>query len=295
MVTGAGSDTRTESTGSVPLPVGQRLMVAALSRVLPAGFRSRQRAEWAGDLLTLEGPSAVRWRYLLGAARTLPALRAAASRSRRAEPGSLPIALGTGTAALTSLARVLLVGLGWPVLSWLVWVPGRYYLYDIPGRIAQTGGTVDPKGLLPDSPLIYLTLPVVLPLQFGALVALFGGTLMVMSIGLAAVVLGPAQRRRSTRHRLLLSGLGIVTILSMLGALALGLGLPSTGEPFPGRADGTITTGVLGFGALALGAQARSLTGRTRIALLLLAVATAVVVGAHYTDLGDHWDAWFLD
>jgi hypothetical protein len=295
MVTGAGPGARAELPGSLPLPVGQRLVVTALSSLLPPGFRARQRAEWAGDLLALkDGPSAVRRRYLLGAARTLPALRAAASRSRRADPSSLPVALSTGAAALTSLARVLLVGLGWPVVSWLLWVPGRYYLYDVPGRIAQTGGPVDPNGLLPDPPLFYLVLPAVLPLQLGALVALFGGTLMVMSIGLAAVGVGMAQRRRSSRHRLMLGLLGFAAILSVLGVMALG-NSPSSGEPFGGLSDAAGTTGALGFGALGLGLLARSLTVRTRVALLLLAVGAAVLVGAHHTDLGNQWHTWFLD
>ena len=91
MVTGAGSDAQARPPSSLPLPVGQRLVVTALSNLLPAGFRARQRAEWAGDLLALEdGPSGVRWRYLLGAARTLPALRAAAGRNRCADPPLLP-------------------------------------------------------------------------------------------------------------------------------------------------------------------------------------------------------------
>jgi len=293
MVTDAGSDAQTRPPGSLPLPVGQRLVVTALSRLLPAGFRARQRAEWAGDLLALEdGPSGVRWRYLLGAARTLPALRAAAGRGRGADPPSLPITLGTGAAALTSLARVLLVGLGWPVVSWLLWVPGRYYLYDIPGTIARTGAPVDPKDFLPDSPLIYLALPVVLPLQFGALVALFGGMLMVMSCALAAVVVGVAQRRRSARHRLMLSVGGIVAILSVLGGMGLGFGSPGGGQPFVGA---PFTTGALGCCALALGLFARSLTRRTRIALLLLAVGAAFVIGAQHTEVGGQWQTWFLD
>jgi hypothetical protein len=48
------------------------LIVAALARLLPAGFRDRQRAEWLGDLAQLDGRS--RARYLLTATLTLPAL-----------------------------------------------------------------------------------------------------------------------------------------------------------------------------------------------------------------------------
>lgn len=54
-----------------------RAVLAVLVRLLPAGFRDRQRAEWSADLadLATEGTTA-RWRYLLAAAWTLPALRA---------------------------------------------------------------------------------------------------------------------------------------------------------------------------------------------------------------------------
>ena len=233
MVTGTSSDAQARPPSSLPLPVGQRHVVTALSSLLPAGFRARQRAEWAATCShsrTVPPACAGGTSWAPRPARTLPALRAAAGRNRCADPPSLPITLGPGAAALTSLARVLLVGLGWPaVRGRLLWVPGRYYLYDIPGTIARTGAPVDPKDLLPDSPLIYLALPVVLPLQFGALVALFGGMLMVMSVALAAIVVGVAQRRRSARHRLILSVAGIVAILSVLGGMGLGFGSPSGG------------------------------------------------------------------
>ncbi|WP_203827409.1 hypothetical protein [Actinoplanes palleronii] len=55
-----------------------RAVLAVLARLLPPGFRQRQRAEWAADLAELApaGP-ATRWRYLLAAAWTLPRLRSA--------------------------------------------------------------------------------------------------------------------------------------------------------------------------------------------------------------------------
>lgn len=58
------------------------LIVAALARLLPAGFRDRQRAEWAGDLAQLDARS--RARYLLTATLTLPSLALAA----RSAPGA---------------------------------------------------------------------------------------------------------------------------------------------------------------------------------------------------------------
>lgn len=59
------------------VPAAARVVVALLVRLLPAGFRERQRAEWSADLYELAAESVVvRWRYLLSAAWTLPELRA---------------------------------------------------------------------------------------------------------------------------------------------------------------------------------------------------------------------------
>ena len=55
------------------------LIAAALARVLPAGFRERQRSEWLGDLAQLD--RAARWRYVLTATLTFPSLYLAARRS----------------------------------------------------------------------------------------------------------------------------------------------------------------------------------------------------------------------
>lgn len=57
-----------------PLPTALRITVAALVRLLPAGFRHRQHAEWTADLLDLDGRQ--RLRYVASAAWTLPELRA---------------------------------------------------------------------------------------------------------------------------------------------------------------------------------------------------------------------------
>ncbi|MFI1994792.1 hypothetical protein [Actinoplanes sp. NPDC020271] len=65
----------------------ERAAVAVLGRLLPVGFRDRQRAEWSADLADLASEGgAVRWRYLLAAAWTLPALR---SLVRRGRPGGV--------------------------------------------------------------------------------------------------------------------------------------------------------------------------------------------------------------
>ncbi|WP_229072048.1 hypothetical protein [Actinoplanes sp. DH11] len=67
-----------------------RAALAVLAALLPAGFRQRQRAEWAADLADLAAHGTVtRWRYLLAVAWTLPALRAAARATTAAGGPSL--------------------------------------------------------------------------------------------------------------------------------------------------------------------------------------------------------------
>jgi hypothetical protein len=121
-----------------------RFLVALLGALLPAGFRERQRGEWASDLLTLaaEEPAACR-SYLLGAARTLPALWSVA----RGGPGAPAIAVPAGTR--DTVARVLRLGLIWPIVSWVLWVPARYYGFDIPGRLRHREGAIDPQTVWP--------------------------------------------------------------------------------------------------------------------------------------------------
>ncbi|MFC7531442.1 hypothetical protein [Actinoplanes sp. GCM10030250] len=89
-------------------------VVALLARLLPAAFRERQRAEWAADLsdLAAHGP-AVRLRYLLAAAWTLPELRSAvrADRAKRLSWRGLRAGLGRpgnpGIVVLAVLVSVL--------------------------------------------------------------------------------------------------------------------------------------------------------------------------------------------
>ena len=124
-------------TGAAPaaLAGGLRLAVAALTLLLPSGFRDRQRAEWTADLMTLPtGPVAIPVRRRPDpprAARRRPPGRPVPRPDRRRPRPPAPCG---------APARVLLAGLGWPVLSWLLLVPLPYFLFDIPGRIASTGG-----------------------------------------------------------------------------------------------------------------------------------------------------------
>jgi hypothetical protein len=104
-----------------------RGVVAALARGLPSHFRARQRAEWTGDLLVLARDGRyIQWRYMLGAARTLPALRAAARRA--SADGVTSEAVGPSP-SLVLISRVLIITLLWTVVSWMVMRPGRYLFY----------------------------------------------------------------------------------------------------------------------------------------------------------------------
>jgi hypothetical protein len=90
--------------------VTRRIAVAVLARLLPAGFRDRQRAEWEADLLDLSRRQ--RLRYLVAAAWTLPELRAAvrAGRPARWTPDGLRAGLGRpGTSGVVALAVLVAV------------------------------------------------------------------------------------------------------------------------------------------------------------------------------------------
>ncbi|MFI5494187.1 hypothetical protein [Actinoplanes sp. NPDC051859] len=152
----------------------ERSAVAVLARLLPAGFRDRQRQEWTADLMTLSSTrAAVRWRYLLAAAWTLPALRSIV----RTGFGGGPF---TATAAptLVLVARVLTIGLGWPVISWLVAVALRYQLYDVPSRRAAGISTATTDLWPSNGPLVVLG-PLWGILEMGAWIAYMGGPFLI--------------------------------------------------------------------------------------------------------------------
>ncbi|GAA3226976.1 hypothetical protein ACFO1B_22575 [Dactylosporangium siamense] len=267
-------------TGAAPaaLTGGLRLVLAALTLLLPRGFRDRQRAEWTADLMTM---TTGRWRYLFGAARTLPALRAAA---RRAGLSRGPTAVAHTTGALRAPARVLLFGLGWPVLSWVLLVPLSYFLFDIPGRIARSGGgPVDPKSLWPDDGVLFwVLLPLMLTLWFGTYVALAGGWLLAATIGLAGAVVGFGGRR----IWFAVAGLGLAAVALLAVTVA---GFPMF------NADPGYGAALLGTIAVGLGLFGRSLGRWQRGWLVVVGLAAVAVLAAHHTALGADMHAWFRD
>jgi hypothetical protein len=262
-------------TGATPAALAGpvRLAVAVLTLLLPRGFRDRQRAEWTADLMAL--PTG-RWRYLFGAARTLPALRAAA---RRAGLSRGPATVAHSPVALSAPARVLIAGLGWPVLSWLLLVPLPYFLYDVP---AHLGGTVDPKDLWPSGVLFWVLFPLIMALQFGAYVALAGGWLLAASIGLAGAVVGFRDRRLWFA----MAGLGLAAVALLAVTVA---GLPMF------DADPGYGAALLGTVAVGLGLWGRGLGRWRRGALLVIGFAAAGVLLAHHTSTGASMHTWFLD
>ncbi|MGW0431261.1 hypothetical protein ACWDV4_01735 [Micromonospora sp. NPDC003197] len=136
-----------------PCPPIERAAVAALTRLLPAGFRDRQQNEWTGDLVALaQHGAAARWQYLFWAAWTLPSLRLAASRSRKSttaqtlpvgtnqKQGGLPVGL---LRALTGVQfYVVAAYLAAAVIPYL-WSPRPYpptWLWIVPGWLLGVPG-----------------------------------------------------------------------------------------------------------------------------------------------------------
>jgi hypothetical protein len=269
--------------------VAERALVAVLGRLLPAGLRSRQREEWTADLLSFSSAPGTRWRYLAGAAWTLPALRRAARRGGFAELSAVDPAPGV----LTSMAHFLLLGLGWPVVSWLIMVPVTYLAADVPGRIARSGGPVDPKGLWPTHGPFVVLLPLEMLLALGAMALILGGPFLLGTFGASGLVLAVVQRRRGSGYRLVIAGVGLVCLaLTVLAGLAWSYGAFS---PDSLGLDSGRTGAVLGLAAGMLGIAGRRLGVRIRSTLVLLGVVAVIVPVVHLTPIGAAMLNWYLD
>ncbi len=264
----------------------ERAVVWMLCRLLPAGFRARQQAEWSGDLVALSGGGAgARWRYLLAAAWTLPALRAHAKKAGI----DRPIAMVIPSPPVATLVRIVLVGLGLPVLSWLIAIPLRYVLLDVPARLeSYSGMPFDPKDLWPmQGPLIVLV-PVWIILSFGAYAIIFDW-MLVTWIGLLVAVLGAAQRGVGWMHRVV-SGLIGVTLVA--GALTISrtydLLMPFSARP-------ALAAAALGGGAVIVGVSVRRVSLRKRVTMVLTGLTAIAIFAWHYTSVGMAMLSWFMD
>ncbi len=244
--------------GTPSVPAGIRpaegWVIAALAAALPAYFRDRQRDEWTADLLVMStsqgGPA--RWRYLLGAAWTLPSLRRLARGARNAGSGMAPPA---APAALTT-ARVLILGVSWPLLGWLG-------VFIVPDLARATG--------------LFAVLTV------GAWANMIG-LLAVACMGLVTLAIAVLEWRRTTRHRLRAAGIGMVTLFAVVVFQCLAF-LPDRG----------VIVAALGCAGAWLSFKATNLPRRYRIALRVVAVAALSVAIINWTPWGASLGSEFLD
>jgi hypothetical protein len=259
----------------------ERMAVMVLCRLLPVGIRSRQRDEWTADLLALADNGArERCRYLFWAGWTLPALYAAARRGGIVGADGPSTVVGA-SGAVTMLPRIVLIGLGWPVITWLVAVPGHYWLNGVLGHEV----TAEPHGWL------RLVLLVPMLILVGVYAAMPGGPFLVGSLGLAAILVGLTRRGENRRLR-------ATAILAGVAAAAFSLSVAfSTTYNWLIASDSETgySTGAVGAAAVVLGLAARRLSLRTRITLALIGLGGVAVLVVQHTATGAAMRFWFYD
>jgi hypothetical protein len=261
--------------GATRLGRADRVAVSLLTALLPAGFRDRQRDEWTGDLLALSLPD--RRRYLFGAARTLPSLRRAAHRRAALDVIALP------TGVLDTVARVLLAGLVWSMLSFYLFVPLRYYAFDIPGR-SDTMMVVDPKELWPLSDGTGPLFPLWAALHLTAWGVVLGGAFLAVTVALPGLVATAISRRRHA------AGLGVAALLMIAFAVV------TTAVPLvTGTEDKGWSVAFLGLAAITLARLRTSLPRRTRILLAIAGLSTLVLPIWFGTTAGASMLFWWYD
>jgi hypothetical protein len=262
---------------------------ALLGAALPAGFRDRQRGEWVSDLGDL-GPGA-RLSYLLGALRTLPGLRRSALRHGGGASGLEKVPLtGAGTAA-----RILLFGLIWPVLSWILIVPVRYYALDVPARIASGTAEYDPQLLWPLVGTPEWTMPIWVGLYLGAWVAVLGGLFLLPAVMLAGTPL-LLRRSRGRRGRLLgAAAVAAVALVAAMWSLSAGVSPSGFAGALVAGVNGVRTTGVLGMLAVLCAVRVRDLTRRVRAGLAVVGAAAVGMAVWTYASAGRAMLVWFMD
>ena len=122
--------------------------------------------------------------------------------------------------------------------------------------------------------MFFALLPLIVVLTYGAYVVIMGGPFLIGAVGLAGVVVGLTQRGQSVAHRMSVILAGTSLMVAAVTALVAGVGLNTS----LARRPGTLV-GVLGIVALVLGSGARTLTGRTRVALGVVACGGGVRAG----------------
>lgn len=264
-------------------------VVWVLCRLLPEGFRARQQAEWSGDLIALSANgSAARWRYLFAAAWTLPSLRAHARRAGLDRPETIVPA----SVPVKALARVIIIGLGAPVVAWLISVPLRWYVLDVPSRLASTRA-FDPKDLWPMDGVWAWLAPLWFALHLGAWTMTFGMLLLVW-IGATAAVLGPLQRGATGRQRFYTTLFGMA-VMVLGGPLFAGISMVSSSQGSVMLLDQGLAAGVVGTVGVVTGLLASGLSRRSRVAVLAVSLMAIAIFAFHLTPLGQAMFNWLMD
>jgi hypothetical protein len=258
-----------------------------LGAALPAGFRDRQRGEWLSDLGDL-APGA-RLRYVLGALRTLPGLRRSALRHDGGSGLAGVRLTGAGTAA-----RILLFGMIWPVLSWFLMVPARYYALGVPSSAGDTGEH-DPQGLWPLVGTPEWTMPIWIGLHLGAWVAVLGGLFLLATVVLVGT-LALLRRSRGRRGRLLgAAGIAMVMLVAAMWSLSVDVWPSSAAGAIAAAVNSSLPAGLLGMLAVLCAARVRDLTRRARVGLVVIGAAAVGMAVWTYTPAGQAMLAWFMD
>ncbi|MGX6603127.1 hypothetical protein ACWKSP_13445 [Micromonosporaceae bacterium Da 78-11] len=178
---------------------------------------------------------------------------------------------------------MLLVGLGWPVLSWLIWLPGRYYAADVPGRLARADyqilidpNTVWPLGHTPGWMIALWFVPAV-----GSYAAIYGPALL-FSVGLVGGL--SAGRHPAAR------GVPLLVVASVvLGIVLLAVSISAA------TLVTDVVVGAFGIAAVALGAVTATLSRRTRAALIAIGAGTVPLLLSLHTVAGEAMYVWLAD
>ncbi|AGZ42836.1 hypothetical protein [Actinoplanes friuliensis] len=255
-----------------------RAVLAVLGRLLPAAFRERQQGEWASDLLTL--PADTRLRYLTGAARTLPSLRAQVRR------GHVVPELEVGPGLAAGFARIVFFGLAWPILSWLLWVPFRYYAFSVDDRLAAATDpeyTIDPQSVWPFDVTPGWLMIVWWPPHLGAWMAVLSGPFLIVAVTVFGSLLALLGRRARRRVVLLAA-----VIVGVVGAAATGVLVALE------ISDNGFAAGFLGAVALGL-TVVKGLSTRLRTGLVVVGLGAIALFVAFHTGEGQAMLGWFQD
>jgi hypothetical protein len=253
------------------LSLADKWWLQVLGALLPAGFRDRQYGEWGADLLMLSHDPAARRRYLLGAARTLPALRAAARGHESVELARL------GRPGAVTAWRVIATMLAWAVIGWLSTVLVPYLLLRTGGNASDFGGQ---EWINHPPPVL---MPFVAVLFWGGLATMLGPVLTVAT-SVTGLVLAVAERRRSLEHRI---GTGAVSAALLIFVAPVQL-------QFMERAAGDSLV-LLALAALPLMTRRAGLSVRRRVLLGVLVTAAVAIVIVYRTSFGHDMTVWLSD